>query len=209
MTSPGSEATAGIAAILWILVAFLMGALPLSVWLGRLALGLDIRQYGDGNPGAANVWRAAGPRWGLLAVLLDFLKGFLPVGLANYVFGLEGVVLAAVATAPILGHAFSPFLRFNGGKALAVTFGIWAGLTLWLVPVILGILFGLFLALFTVEGWAVLAGVISLLPILLLLEADMVWLLVWAGMTMILAWTHRADLSRPPRLRNFPGRHSS
>lgn len=203
MSSPNSIASA-----LWILFAFLMGALPLSVWLGRLALGLDIRQYGDGNPGAANVWRAGGPRWGLLAGLLDFLKGLLPVGLANYAFGLEGLLLATVAVAPILGHAFSPFLRFNGGKALAVSFGIWAGLTLWLVPVILGLLFGLFLAILKPEGWAVLAGSLSLLPILLLLEANVVWLVVWAGMALILAWTHREELSRPPRLRIRSGRGS-
>jgi glycerol-3-phosphate acyltransferase PlsY len=209
MTLLGCGSAGCAATALWIVFAFLMGSLPLSVWLGRLGLGLDIRQYGDGNPGAANVWRAAGPRWGLLSVLLDFLKGFLPVGLANYLFGLEGLALAAVALAPILGHAFSPFLRFNGGKALAVTFGIWAGLTLWLAPVILGILFGLFLAILRPEGWAVLAGSLSLLPVLLLLEANVVWLVVWAGMALILAWTHRADLSRPPRLRTLPGRHSS
>jgi glycerol-3-phosphate acyltransferase PlsY len=201
MTSPSSTASA-----LWILFAFFMGALPLSVWLGRLALGLDIRQYGDGNPGATNVWRAAGPKWGLLAGLLDFLKGFLPVGLANYAFGLEGLLLAAVALAPILGHAFSPFLQFNGGKALAVSFGIWTGLTLWLVPLILGLLFGLFLAILMPEGWAVLAGSLSLLPVLLLLEANVAWLVVWAGMALILAWTHREDLSRPPRLRMRSGR---
>ena len=201
MITPGCTAAGCATTVLWILFAFFMGALPLSVWLGRLVFGLDIRQYGDGNPGAANVWRAAGPRWGLLAVLLDFLKGFLPVGLANYVIGLEGLALATVALAPILGHSFSPFLRFKGGKALAVTFGIWAGLTLWLIPVILGILFGLFLAILMPEGWAVLVGSLSLLPILLLLEAGVVLLLVWAGMTLNLAWTHRKDISQRPRLR--------
>ncbi|KPK05115.1 MAG: hypothetical protein AMJ56_16395, partial [Anaerolineae bacterium SG8_19] len=67
--------------LIWIALAFLCGSLPLSVWLGRLVLGIDIRQFGDGNPGAANVWRAGGAKWGLTAVLLDFLKGAIPVAL--------------------------------------------------------------------------------------------------------------------------------
>jgi glycerol-3-phosphate acyltransferase PlsY len=186
--------------IVWIPLAFLSGSLPLSVWLGHYALGVDIRQFGDGNPGAANVWRAGGARWGLTAVLLDFLKGALPVGLANFGIGIEGPGLAAVAIAPIAGHAFSPFLGFHGGKALAVTFGIWAGLTVWIVPAILGIFFGIYLALLKPEGWAVMAGILSLLIVLLLI-GNLLWLGVWAGMALILSWMHRADLKHKPRLR--------
>lgn len=190
-------------ALFWVIVAFFCGSLPLSVWLGRLALGKDISQYGDGNPGAANVWRAGGGRWGMLAVLLDFLKGAVPVGLANFVFGLEGWQMAAVAVAPILGHAFSPFLGFQGGKALAVTFGIWTGLSLFVVPLILGLFFGLYLWWLKPEGWAVMAGVASLLIVLLLFFPDPVWLATWVGMMLILAWKHRSDLSQRPRLRSL------
>ena len=194
------------ASFLWIVFAFLCGSLPLSVWLGRLALGVDITQYGDGNPGAANVWRAGGGRWGMLAVLLDFFKGAIPVGLANYAAGLDGWLLAAVAIAPILGHALSPFMGFRGGKALAVTFGIWTGLSLFVVPIMMGLFFGFYLWLLKPEGWAVMAGVFSLLAALLILFPDPVWLGVWAGMTLILAWTHRDDLRLKPRLRSLPRR---
>ncbi|MGB3717614.1 MAG: glycerol-3-phosphate acyltransferase [Candidatus Promineifilaceae bacterium] len=186
--------------LIWIVLAFLCGSLPLSVWLGRVALGKDIRQFGDGNPGAANVWRAGGPGWGMLAVLLDFLKGVFPVGLANFVFGVEGVALVIVAIAPIAGHAFSPFLGFHGGKALAVTFGIWAGLTLWIVPTILGLFFGIYLALLKPDGWAVMAGMFSLLVVLLII-GNPIWLGIWAGMSAILGWKHRADLVQKPALR--------
>jgi glycerol-3-phosphate acyltransferase PlsY len=185
---------------IWIVIAFFCGSLPLSVWLGRLALGEEITEYGDNNPGAANVWRAGGPALGLLAVLLDFLKGAIPVGLANFVFGVEGVALVAVAIAPIAGHAFSPFLGFRGGKALAVTFGIWSGLTIWIVPTILGIFFGVYLMLIKPDGWAVMIGVISLLVVLLFI-GNPLWLGVWAGMAVILGWKHRADLAQKPRLR--------
>jgi len=187
--------------LIWIALAFLCGSLPLSVWLGRLVLGIDIRQFGDGNPGAANVWRAGGAKWGLTAVLLDFLKGAIPVALANFVFGVEGLAMAAVAIAPIAGHAFSPFLGFHGGKALSVTFGIWAGLTVWLVPAILGIFFGIYLALLRPEGWAVMAGIFSLLVVLLII-GNPLWLGVWVGMALILGWMHRADLAQRPQLRS-------
>lgn len=186
--------------IIWIVFAFLCGSLPLSVWLGRYVLRKEITEYGDRNPGAANVWRSAGPWWGLLAVLLDFLKGAIPVGLANFVFDLEGIALAAVAIAPIAGHAFSPFLGFRGGKALAVTFGIWTGLTIWVVPTILGIFFGLYLMLIKPAGWAVMSGVFSLLVVLLFI-GNPLWLGVWAGMAIILGWKHRGDLVLKPEVR--------
>ena len=115
----------------WFLLAFLCGSLPFSVWIGRLALGADIRQFGDANPGATNVLRAGGKGAAAVALLLDFLKGAIPVGLAHFQGGVNGWPLAAVAVAPVLGHAFSPFLGLRGGKAVAVTGGGWGGLTGW------------------------------------------------------------------------------
>jgi glycerol-3-phosphate acyltransferase PlsY len=186
--------------LLWIAVSFLFGSLPLSVWIGRVVLGIDIRNYGDGNPGAANVWRIGGAGWGALAVLLDFLKGAAPVAMANFVFEMEGAALAAAAIAPIAGHAFSPFLGFQGGKALAVTFGVWTGLTLWLIPTLLGLFFGVYLAVLKPDGWAVMAGVFSLLVVLLII-GNPLWLVVWVGMALFLSWMQRTDLARKPQLR--------
>ena len=107
--------------LIWIIIAFMCGALPFSVWVGKLALHTEIRNYGDHNPGATNVIRAGGWKWGVPALLLDYLKGAIPVGIAYFVVGLDGVSLVLVALAPVLGHAFSPFLGFHGGKAVAVT----------------------------------------------------------------------------------------
>jgi glycerol-3-phosphate acyltransferase PlsY len=176
--------------ILWFVIAFLSGSLPFSVWLGRLA-GKNIRQYGDGNPGATNVWKAGGAFWGAAAVILDFGKGAVPFLLVNFVVGLEGFSLAAVAIAPILGHAYSPFLRFRGGKALAVTFGIWTGLSLWLVPTILGISFALSIFLLKNDGRAILAGMFSVLILFLLISVDGAWYPVWFGSALILGWKYR------------------
>jgi glycerol-3-phosphate acyltransferase PlsY len=173
----------------------------MSYWLGKVFLHVDIRQYGDGNPGAANVWRAGGKWWGLLAIFLDAFKGLVPVALANFWAGLTGWGLAATALAPILGHAYTPFLRFNGGKALSVTFGVWTGLTLWQGPVVLGLAFAVWLKVLVVEGWAILAGMLTLLVFFLITQAPTTWLAVWVGSFLLFMWKHRSDFRRPPDLR--------
>ncbi len=107
-----------------ILAAFFLGACPFSVWIGRRFLKKDITQYGDGNPGAANVFRAGSIKLGLFAVLLDILKGIPFVYITYAVFDLSMGVVVAVGLGAILGHAFSPLLKFKGGKSVSVTFGV-------------------------------------------------------------------------------------
>lgn len=193
----------GMNELLWLVFAFLCGSLPFSVWVGRLALRRDVRQFGDGNPGASNVFRAGGKGWGVAAILLDAFKGAIPVGLANFGAGLDGWGITAVAIAPILGHAFSPFLRFRGGKALAVTFGVWFGLTFWLGPTVLGLSFAVWLWLLTVEGWAVLAGMLTFLAFLPFFPGELPLVAIWLGNFIVLAWKHRADLHSRPKIRFF------
>jgi glycerol-3-phosphate acyltransferase PlsY len=106
------------------LSAFGLGACPFSVWVGRGLLGKDIRNYGDGNPGAANVFRAGGRKSGFLALFLDIAKGVPFVFLAHSIFKLPEAAVLGVALSAILGHAFSPLLQLRGGKAVAVTFGV-------------------------------------------------------------------------------------
>ncbi|HQP09669.1 MAG TPA: glycerol-3-phosphate acyltransferase, partial [Anaerolineaceae bacterium] len=76
--------------IAFVLIAFLFGSLPFSLWLGKLSLKVDVRQYGDGNPGAANVFRAGGKGIGLLAIILDVTKAALPVGFAYHNLEIRG-----------------------------------------------------------------------------------------------------------------------
>jgi glycerol-3-phosphate acyltransferase PlsY len=177
-----------------IVLAYLAGSLPFSVWLGRLMLDTDIREYGDGNPGASNAWKAGGWRVGLAALLLDYSKGAVPIGWLHFVVGLSGWALVAAALAPVLGHAFSPFLHFQGGKALAVTFGVWTGLMVAEGPVVLGLCFGIFIAVLSSDGWAVVFGMLSFLLYLLLFHPDGTLWAVWCGNFVILVWKHRYDL---------------
>jgi acyl phosphate:glycerol-3-phosphate acyltransferase len=184
-----------------VLIAFLCGSLPFSVWLGRLFLGLDVRRFGDGNPGAANVFKSGGRVAGLLALVLDVSKAAVPVGLAYYNLGIRGLSMALIAIAPVLGHAFSPFLGFRGGKALATVLGTWIGLTLWKVSLaaVVGVLIGM--ALFTTAGWAVMLALAVMVGVIMVWLPDPLLLLVWAGEVLILVWTHRMDLACLPRLR--------
>jgi len=189
-------------ALIWMLIGFLLGSLPVSVWLGRLVLRTDIRDYGDGNPGGTNVIRAGNRGLGLLVIFLDMLKAAIPVSLAHYAFKVDGWALAPVVLAPIVGHAFSPFLGFRGGKALASTFGAWTALTVPFGPLVMGGSAFVFLKLLNTSGWAVMASLLMLLGFLLLTGVTFPLVVAWAGTVALLAWTHRADLRQPPALRS-------
>ncbi|GAB4491950.1 MAG: hypothetical protein OHK0031_15000 [Anaerolineales bacterium] len=140
---------------MFFLLAFFSGAIPFSVWLPRLA-GRDPRLVGDKNPGATNAFKAGGKFIGLAALLLDISKAAAPVGLAYQIFGWRGAPMLWIALAPSLGHAWSPFLRFRGGKALATVLGAWIGLTLWDVPLVALAGISLWFVLLKNSAWAVL-----------------------------------------------------
>ncbi|MGC8837869.1 MAG: glycerol-3-phosphate acyltransferase [Anaerolineae bacterium] len=190
------------AVLLWTLLGFAAGSLPFSLWAGHFLAGKDIRRYGDGNPGAANAWRAGGWRSGLPALLLDYLKGAVPTAFAHFSAGLSGWELVPVALAPVVGHAFSPFLGFRGGKAVAATFGVWTGLTLGEVPIILGLTLGLFVFLQDADAWSLVMGMCVLGAYLALVRhGPPPFLAVWTGHMAVLLWKHAPDLRRRPRPR--------
>lgn len=186
---------------LWVLFAFLFGAVPFAVWLGRLA-GVDPRNVGDGNPGATNAWKAASWRLGLPVLFLDFLKGALPVAIARQAWGWDSVWLVAVAIAPVLGHAFSPFLHGRGGKGLAAVFGVWTGLTLAEGPLVMGIAITVgLLGLRLQDGWSMTLGLLALGGDLLLRDWPPLYLFIWMLLGGWLVWAYRHDLRLPLRKR--------
>lgn len=118
------------ACVFFTLIGFLSGSLMFSYGLPKLLKGVDVRDIApDRNPGGANAIRAAGVGIGLLCIALDILKAFLPVYAAVACAGVRGMELVPVAAAPVFGHAFSPFLKFHGGKAVAAFYGVL--LALW------------------------------------------------------------------------------
>src|SRR5262245_53938849 len=127
----------------FIAVAYLSGSIPFGVLMGK-ARGIDVRVHGSRNIGATNVGRVLGWRWGLLCFVLDALKGAIPVAAAGVAQGLWGKVPSelspsdqwlwlSTAVASLLGHLYSPWLGFRGGKGVATAFGtllaMWAALT--------------------------------------------------------------------------------
>jgi glycerol-3-phosphate acyltransferase PlsY len=185
--------------IFWTLTGFLLGAIPFSLLMGKLLANKDIRTVGDGNPGGTNAIKAGGMKAGIPAIILDIGKGFLPVFLAQK-FGLAGWSLLPICLAPSLGHAFSPFLRFRGGKALGPTGGVWVGLIgLWAFP-IYGSLAVPATILQSEDAWSANAGMISLLGFAVMFGEP--WMVIFAALNSILiAWTHRRALVHPPQLR--------
>jgi len=181
--------------------AFGLGAVPLSVLVGRWFLGKDIRDYGDGNPGAANVFRAGGQKLGYLAVFLDVAKGTPFVFLAHSFFGLPPLAVVVVAMCAILGHAFSPFLGWHGGKAIAVTFGVLLALPeheiliVFVVCVVLGALF------IEVDAWTMMLGAGGTLAYLAITRGGSWESLLMLCILALLAVKHFHDLRTFPRFR--------
>jgi len=191
-----------VAAIALIVFGFFCGSIPFAVIVGRRGLNTDIRDYGDGNPGAFNVLRAGGFAWGGLAVILEISKGALPVGLAAYIFGIDGTWLYLISIAPPLGHAFSPFLNFKGGKAIAATGGVLIGLSLWELPLVAMTALTVWYLLLTSSGWAVMLTAFVLLIYELITQAPTDWVVSTILLTVLLAQRHRAELTRLPRIKS-------
>ncbi|GJQ29457.1 MAG: glycerol-3-phosphate acyltransferase [Phycisphaerae bacterium] len=129
-------------AALLILAGFLCGSIPFGPLVAR-AKGVDLRKVGSGNVGATNVGRALGKKWFIGVLLLDLAKGLLPVLVAGCVLGTMGrmaiepkdaAAWLGVAVAAVLGHVFSPWLGFRGGKGVATGAGVVLGLYCAMTP---------------------------------------------------------------------------
>lgn len=183
--------------ILWTALSFLSGSLPFAVWLARLK-GKDVRAIGDRNPGAVNALRAGGKALGIAVLLLDISKAAAPIGWAYYEFGWRGARMIPIAIAPMLGHAYSPFLGFKGGKAIATALGVWIGLTLWKVPVVALTALTLFYLTLRNSGWSLLFTLITLGVYLWLFLPESSFFVILALQSALLLWKHRADLRQAP-----------
>lgn len=127
--------------LLVVLVGYFLGAISFAVIVAR-GQGVDIFKEGSGNPGATNVKRVLGAKWGNTVFALDALKGFIAAGWPLLVYGGDNRLAVIGLIAAILGHSFSIFLKFRGGKGVATTIGgllalMWAvlliGLVIWLI----------------------------------------------------------------------------
>ena len=192
--------------MIWlIVVAFLSGSLMFSYWLG-LAGNKNLKDVGDGNPGALNLWKASGYKWGILGVVLDIVKGYLPLIWMIESGYAQGYLIVPLALAPIAGHAFSPFLKGKGGKAIAVTFGVWCALKGFEVSLVYALILALLALVNRVitkgkaksteeDGLQVVSGMLLLFIYLYIRMFSAAILWVWFGNLVILVYTHRLEWS--------------
>ena len=180
-----------------IVAAYLVGAIPWGYLFGRWFAGVDLRTVGSGGTGATNALRAVGPKVSAGVLVLDLLKGLLPVLLVRWL-GAGDWLTAAVAVATVAGHCWSPYIGFRGGKGVATGAGAAIGLfppVILVVPVIVLIVWATrYVSLGSIVG--------SLLAMLLVLAAAATGRAPWAsavalaGMTGIIVWQHRGNIDR-------------
>ena len=201
--------------ILSIVAAYVAGSIPFGVLVARTK-GLNIREHGSKNIGATNVARVLGKPLGVTCFILDVLKGVIPVAVVGSMAGTLGVPLSEIATtellfwiavafAALLGHMYSPWLKFGGGKGVATTFGgmvaMWSLLTF---PVLVAFAFWFVtLKLTKIVSLASLVSALVLFVasvVLVLLESTVshAWplLAVTFLITSMVFWKHRSNIGR-------------
>lgn len=191
------------ATIFWILAGLLLGCLPFSYWVGRLFLSRDIRDYGDGNPGATNVLHAGGPVLFAMACLLDAFKAALPVCLAQYVSNITGWQLSLVAIAPLVGNVFTPFLHFRGGTGVAVVYGVWLALMGWVGPVLYGTCIGLLFIFIRETPWCAVFGMLLFSAVLALLQYPLYLAAAGAGHAALMFYSRRQHFTHWPVMQQW------
>lgn len=180
--------------VLWCLCAFLCGSIPFGLVLVKLAGKGDVRQHGSGNIGATNVSRVGGKALGVVTLLLDVLKGFLPVFVAKKL-GLGESALSLLSLAAVLGHMFTPWLAFKGGKGVATALGVALAFRAGMVLPALGV----FIAVLLVFRYVSLGSVLSAfaLPLILVWRgATPVVLLLWIDIALLVILKHHENIRR-------------
>ncbi|MBU1124974.1 MAG: glycerol-3-phosphate 1-O-acyltransferase PlsY [Candidatus Omnitrophica bacterium] len=155
--------------LLGILSSYLIGSIPTAYILGRLLKGIDIRKFGSGNVGATNALRVLGKKAGILVLLLDVLKGFIPVFfIVNLVFSTTALVSeetlgVILGISGICGHNWTIFLNFKGGKGVATTFGVLIGLAVKTVGLayVVGVAVAIWISVFLVSRIVSLSSILA------------------------------------------------
>lgn len=177
---------------LWLLAAYLLGAIPASYLAGRAA-GADLRLEGSKNVGATNLYRVAGLRFAIPAGLFDLVKGFAPTFFAP---SSPPWLPVAVGGAAVLGHVFPVYLGFRGGKGVATA----AGVVLALAPVALAVsavVWAGTVALTKFVSLASLLGAVSFPVAVRIVQPDDAWTLaIGVVLTLFIVYTHRSNIQR-------------
>ncbi len=173
----------------------------------KIKKGDDIRKYGSGNVGGTNVIRTLGTGWGLFIIIVDMLKGFLPILAVYFIYPDDFILLAAVSTVVILGHVFPVYIKFRGGKAISTTYGVVVGISA--LPFISEPVWFRILPLFVTIGiWAIvfiITRIVSLGSLIAAISTPVILYFFKYPLAMVIAaffWaliifiTHRVNIKR-------------
>jgi acyl phosphate:glycerol-3-phosphate acyltransferase len=181
---------------LWLAAAYLLGATPTAYLAGRLARGIDLREHGSRNLGATNVYRVLGWRWAIPVALVDIAKGAVPVALFARWAGMDPWGAVALGIAAVLGHVFSPYMGFRGGKGVATALGMF----LALAPLAVAIALPVWGGILWLTGYVSLSSVIAAasFPVWVRLSQPAALPAFWAsvGLAALIVFAHRANLRR-------------
>lgn len=189
--------------LLLIIVAYLIGSVPTSVWVSKSFFNIDIRDYGSGNAGATNTYRVLGSKWGTFVMVVDMLKGVLAVKLALLLpeYADSEVNLQNLQTglglAAVVGHIFPIWADFRGGKGVATLFGLVLGISPWTALSCVGI-FSLVLYLTRfVSLSSILASIAFPFFILVIFNVDNPVYRVFAiAVALMVLLTHQKNIGR-------------
>ena len=182
--------------IIAVLAAYFIGGIPIGLWVGRMKGIPDIRKYGSGNTGATNVLRVVGVKAGIFVWVADCLKGAGPVLLAHYVFGIDNHWwIGLIGFAAVLGHCYSPYLKFTGGRGVSTGLGMAMALS-WYCG-----LFGLvvFFATVAITRYVSLGSVVASLsvPVMLIItHQPLPYVLGALFAVLIIVYRHAANIAR-------------
>lgn len=172
-----------------IVFVYLYGSIPFSLIIAKQK-GIDLRTFGSGNLGGSNLGRACGAKAFVLAFILDMSKGAISVWLANY-FGLNPLIVFPFS---VLGHTFSIFVKFKGGKGIATCFGFALAYAFW--PAIIAIIS--FLIFLKIWKYVSLAAILAIyvFDLVMLIQHNYIMALFVFIINMMVIYLHRANLKR-------------
>ncbi|HQR18577.1 MAG TPA: glycerol-3-phosphate 1-O-acyltransferase PlsY [Gemmatimonadales bacterium] len=177
-------------------LSYLLGAIPTSYLAGRLFRGIDLRQHGSKNLGATNVYRIMGWRYAIPVGLFDVMKGAVPVLMLGPAVSSASWFPLLCGVCAVVGHVFSVFVGFKGGKGVATS----AGVVLGLAPMAVGICLVVWALIVWASGYVSLGSIVAagvfpgLVWVLYPARRETIWLYVLLAAVII--WMHRANIAR-------------
>jgi glycerol-3-phosphate acyltransferase PlsY len=193
-----AQARPALNVVLAILASYLLGATPTSYIAGKLGRGIDLREHGSKNLGATNVYRILGWKYAIPVALFDIAKGAIAVLLfARWAGSAENPWLPVVlGGAAVLGHMFSPYVTFKGGKGVATA----AGMFLALAPLAVLIAMGVWVMCLWLTGYVSLSSIVAVasVPLWVALLQPNAYYVFWAGVGLValIVFAHRRNIRR-------------